>query len=30
VYTNGRWVRVEHYHSECYDEASQPYGTAQG
>lgn len=30
VYTNGRWDRVEHYHSECYDEASEPYGTALG
>jgi hypothetical protein len=30
VYVNGRWDRVEHYHSECYDEAAQPYGTATG
>ena len=30
VYVNGRWDRVEHYHSECYDEAGQPYGTATG
>lgn len=26
VYVKGRWDRVEHYHSDCYDEAGQPYG----
>jgi hypothetical protein len=30
VYVNGRWDRVEHYHSECYDEADTPYGSAMG
>ncbi len=27
VYVDGRWDRVEHYHAECYAEASQPYGS---
>jgi hypothetical protein len=26
VYIDGKWNRVEHYHSECYDAAGQPYG----
>jgi uncharacterized protein (DUF983 family) len=26
VYTDGRWVRVEHYHDACYKEAGEPYG----
>jgi len=26
VYKDGTWDRVEHYHSECYDEAGKPYG----
>jgi hypothetical protein len=26
VYQEGSWVRVEHYHADCYDEADQPYG----
>lgn len=26
VYIKGTWDRVEHFHSECYDEADQPYG----
>jgi hypothetical protein len=26
VYVDGRWDRVEHYHLECYREASDPYG----
>jgi hypothetical protein len=26
VYDEGRWVRVEHYHRDCYDEARTPYG----
>lgn len=28
VYDEGRWLRVEHYHRDCYDEAGAPYGTA--
>lgn len=27
VYVKGRWDRVEHYHAECYDEVSEPYGS---
>ena len=26
VYERGRWVRVEHYHADCYREAGSPYG----
>jgi len=26
VYEGGMWLRVEHYHADCYDEAEQPYG----
>ena len=26
VYADGNWVRVEHYHAECYDQAGAPYG----
>ena len=26
VYEEGPWVRVEHYHADCYDEAGKPYG----
>jgi hypothetical protein len=26
VYVDGRWDRVEHFHEECYDEATTPYG----
>ena len=26
VYRDGSWVRVEHYHADCYEEAGQPYG----
>jgi hypothetical protein len=26
VYDQGRWLRVEHYHRDCYDEARAPYG----
>ena len=26
VYVDGRWNRVEHFHSECYVEAGSPYG----
>jgi len=28
VYDDGRWVRVEHYHVDCYGTAGQPYGSA--
>ncbi len=28
VYVDGVWNRVEHYHSDCYDRAGQPYGSA--
>lgn len=27
VYVEGAWDRVEHFHSECYGEAGEPYGT---
>lgn len=30
VYQDGTWVRVEHYHANCYDDAAQPYGPAAG
>ena len=26
VYERGRWVRVEHYHADCYREAGSLYG----
>ncbi len=26
VYIKGAWDRVEHYHSECYTDAEEPYG----
>ncbi|MGH9124768.1 MAG: hypothetical protein ACRDZ8_08590 [Acidimicrobiales bacterium] len=26
VYEDGTWLRVEHYHAECYGCAEQPYG----
>ncbi len=28
VYVDQVWVRVEHYHYECYETAGQPYGSA--
>lgn len=28
VYDEGRWLRVEHYHRSCYDDAGSPYGHA--
>ncbi|MEA3019309.1 MAG: hypothetical protein QOI47_833 [Actinomycetota bacterium] len=28
VYVDGRWNRVEHFHEDCYDDASDPYGQA--
>ena len=29
VYVSGKWNRVEHFHSECYEEAGAPYNAAQ-
>jgi hypothetical protein len=26
VYEKGVWLRVEHFHAECYDSAGSPYG----
>jgi hypothetical protein len=26
VYEDGTWVRVEHYHADCYEDAGRPYG----
>ncbi|MFZ4519938.1 MAG: hypothetical protein ACOYOP_16225 [Microthrixaceae bacterium] len=26
VYVDGRWDRVEHFHSDCYEVAGQPHG----
>ncbi len=26
VYDDGDWVRVEHFHDECYLDAEQPFG----
>ena len=28
VYDEGRWLRVEHYHRDCYEVAGAPYGHA--
>jgi len=28
VYVDGRWNRVEHFHTQCYEESGQPYGAA--
>jgi hypothetical protein len=28
VYEGGKWVRVEHFHAPCYDEAGAPHGPA--
>jgi hypothetical protein len=27
VYQEGIWVRVEHYHADCYQLADEPYGS---
>lgn len=27
VYIGGRWDRVEHFHSECYDAGGEPFGS---
>ena len=26
VYIDNAWDRVEHFHADCYEEASRPYG----
>ena len=26
VYEKSKWLRVEHFHSDCYDKAGQPFG----
>ena len=26
VYDDGKWIRVEHFHAECYENAGKPYG----
>lgn len=26
VYEKNKWIRVEHYHADCYKEAKQPFG----
>ena len=26
VYDKSKWIRVEHYHADCYKEAKQPFG----
>jgi hypothetical protein len=28
VYNDGVWDRVEHFHVDCYENASRPYGPA--
>ena len=28
VYRDGRWARVEHFHTRCYRAAAEPYGPA--
>lgn len=29
VYEKKRWIRIEHYHAECYELAGEPYGPAE-
>ena len=29
VYVKSRWVRVEHFHLDCYSAACEPYGPAE-
>jgi hypothetical protein len=29
VYEEGRWLRVEHFHAECYEQAGHPFGPVQ-
>jgi hypothetical protein len=26
IYTDGKWDRVEHFHTACYTEAGEPFG----
>ncbi len=26
VYNDGNWIKVEHYHEQCYDDAGHPHG----
>jgi len=28
VYIDGVWARVEHYHTDCYENAGRPYGSS--
>lgn len=28
VYVDGVWERVEHYHLDCYENSTRPYGPA--
>jgi hypothetical protein len=28
IYENGSWVRVEHFHADCYGDAGEPFGPA--
>lgn len=28
VYRDGAWIRVEHFHESCYEEAGAPHGAA--
>ena len=28
VYVGGKWDRVEHFHSECYEQAGEPFDEA--
>ena len=30
VYSDGTWLRVEHYHADRYTEAGEPHGPAAG
>jgi hypothetical protein len=29
VYIDDKWIRVEHFHADCYEEAEQPYGVPE-
>jgi hypothetical protein len=29
VYVDAKWVRVEHFHADCYAEAAEPFGPAE-
>jgi hypothetical protein len=26
VYEDGKWLRIDYFHDECYDKAGQPFG----